>query len=32
LRHPCAEISRGAHLYDIFGTAVLTASLQSIHS
>jgi phosphate acetyltransferase len=23
---PCAEISRGAHVYDIFGTAVITAS------
>jgi phosphotransacetylase len=26
LEKPCAEISRGAHLYDIFGTAVITAS------
>lgn len=25
LEKPCAEISRGAHVYDIFGTAVLTA-------
>lgn len=23
---PCAEISRGAHVYDIFGTAIVTAS------
>jgi phosphate acetyltransferase len=29
LEKPCAEISRGAHLYDIFGTSVITAS-QSI--
>lgn len=26
LQKPCAEISRGAHVYDIFGTAVITAS------
>lgn len=26
LEKPCAEISRGAHVYDIFGTAVITAS------
>ena len=26
LSHPCAEISRGAHVYDIFGTAVIAAS------
>lgn len=26
LQKPCAEISRGAHAYDIFGTAVVTAS------
>jgi phosphate acetyltransferase len=26
LQKPCAEISRGAHLYDVFGTAVITAS------
>lgn len=26
LSRPCAEISRGAHLYDIFGTAVITAA------
>ncbi len=25
LEQPCAEISRGAHVYDVFGTAVLTA-------
>jgi len=25
LERPCAEISRGAHVYDIFGTAVITA-------
>jgi phosphate acetyltransferase len=25
LNRPCAEISRGAHIYDIFGTAVITA-------
>lgn len=25
LRKPCAEISRGAHAYDIFGTAVISA-------
>ncbi len=25
LNRPCAEISRGAHAYDIFGTAVITA-------
>jgi phosphate acetyltransferase len=24
LERPCAEISRGAHVYDIFGTAVIT--------
>ncbi len=24
LQRPCAEISRGAHVYDIFGTAVIT--------
>jgi phosphate acetyltransferase len=29
LQKPCAEISRGAHVYDIFGTTVITAS-QSI--
>lgn len=26
LQRPCAEISRAAHVYDIFGTAVITAS------
>lgn len=26
LSKPCAEISRGAHVYDIFGTAIITAS------
>lgn len=26
LSFPCAEISRGAHVYDIFGTAVIAAS------
>lgn len=26
LQKPCAEISRGAHVYDIFGTAVITAA------
>lgn len=26
LQKPCAEISRGAHVYDIFGTAVITAT------
>jgi phosphate acetyltransferase len=26
LSKPCAEISRGAHVYDIFGAAVVTAS------
>lgn len=25
LSRPCAEISRGAHVYDIFGTSVITA-------
>lgn len=25
LSRPCAEISRGAHAYDVFGTAVITA-------
>lgn len=26
LSQPCAEISRGAHVYDIFGTAIVTCS------
>lgn len=26
LHNPCAEISRGAHAHDVFGTAVITAS------
>ncbi|HKJ90821.1 MAG TPA: phosphate acyltransferase [Oceanipulchritudo sp.] len=26
LEKPCAEISRGAHVYDVFGTAMITAS------
>jgi len=28
LNKPCAEISRGAHVYDIFGTSVITACLS----
>lgn len=26
LQHPCAEISRGAHVYDILGTAVISCA------
>lgn len=29
LKHACAEISRGAHMYDVFGTAVLTAAQEA---